>query len=359
LFVRQKTKRCALKACGNLGDCEQANDLLARMADESLSPGIIHWNHALRASAARGRWQEACVWLKEMKISGSSPDEFSFSMALKACSAGLWSGDAWTAENGWGAKKEETPFSPCPPSAGGEGEREQEGETAPPCRGIRAIELLQEMTETGVHLSAQSYTLAMAACLESHRDRRPEIQAGLHEEAGPAAADLRLSEAALSLFERLVGAGETPTASTYALALKACARTGNPRRAHSLFWAMLDGPPPLPPPAAAQPPPASASQREFSDDDGAQQQPQQARPDAQPQPRLEVRPWHLASAIAAYDAAGDWTGAQELWDQALRRGVAPRSPGYDAMVAAALRAGDRAAACKLVDEARGLRLELA
>lgn len=81
-------------------------------------------------------------------------------------------------------------------------------------------QLLQEMKERGVHLSAQSYTLAMAACLESHRDRRPEIQTGLHGEGGPSAADLQLAEVSLSLFERLVGAGETPTASTYALALK-------------------------------------------------------------------------------------------------------------------------------------------
>lgn len=125
---------------------------------------------------------------------------------------------------------------------------------------------------------------------------------------------------------------------------------------------MLDNPPPLPPPATVQlSPPGLAPQLELipASDGGTQHQLQQARPDAQPQSRLEVRPWHLASAIAAYDVAGDWTGAQELWDQALRRGVSPRSPGYDAMVAAAVRAGGGAAARKLVDEARGLRLELA
>ncbi|CAM9677245.1 unnamed protein product [Scytosiphon promiscuus] len=368
VLLNPNTYRCALKACGNLGDYNRANELLARMAEESLKPGTIHWNHALRASAARGRWEEAHARLREMKISDSTPDEFSYSMALKACSAGLWSSDLWTSESGWGAKREE---APCPRSraainsVGGEGERDRErgaaaAAAAAPCRGINAIELLQEMKESGVRLSAQSYTLAMAACLESHRDGSPEIRAGLEDKEGPAATDLRLSEAALSLFERLVGAGETPTASTYALALKACARTGNPRRAHSLFWAMLDGPPPVPPPATTKLPPASASQRKCSIEDGAEQQTQLSHYHVQrSEPRQEVRPWHLASAIAAYDAAGDWTGAQELWDQALRRGVSPRSPGYDAMVAAAMRAGDRAAARRLVDEARGLRLELA
>ena len=72
-----------------------------------------------------------------------------------------------------------------------------------------------------------------------------------------------------------------------------------------------------------------------------------------------MRPWHLASAIAAFDAAGDWAGAKELWGEALRRGVSPRSPGYDAMVAAAVRAGDAAAARRLVKEALGLKLGLA
>lgn len=60
----------------------------------------------------------------------------------------------------------------------------------------------------------------------------------------------------------------------------------------------------------------------------------------------------------AFDAAGDWAGAQQLWDEALRMGVSPRSPGYDAAISAAVRAGDTAAARRLVEEARGLRLSL-
>lgn len=80
------------------------------------------------------------------------------------------------------------------------------------------------MREKGVRLSARSFTLAMAACLESHRDKHAEVEeAGLQNrqrERQPPAADLRLSEAALSLFDQLAVAGETPNASTYALALK-------------------------------------------------------------------------------------------------------------------------------------------
>lgn len=111
------------------------------------------------------------------------------------------------------------------------------------------------------------------------------------------------------------------------------------------------------PPTAAAPDPSTR----CGGGGGADQRSgeQHETPQAQPQPRLEVRPWHLASAIAAFDAAGDWSGAQELWGEALRRGVSPRSPGYDAVVSAALRAGDAAAARRLVEEARGLRLGLA
>lgn len=77
------------------------------------------------------------------------------------------------------------------------------------------------MKDKGVRLSAQSFTLAMAACLEGHRDRpRAEIEDGGRHEGRPPAADLRLSKAALSLFDRLVGAGEAPNGSSYALALK-------------------------------------------------------------------------------------------------------------------------------------------
>lgn len=356
-------------------------------------------------------------------------------------------------------------------------------------------QLLSEMREKDIHLSARSFTLAMAACLESHRDRRVEVdEAGLQDQqrkGQPPAADLRLSEAALSLFDQLVEAGETPSASTYALALKvrhdahgwqfirrrpcsepgesilfpdypslelwgmvrrfappvvlraahifeyfagipclflskhpnnctphpkrtsnlermhssllfltrhsccrqastlsildthqvcaaslsgrqlirvqsqACARTANPRRARTLFWAILDTPPP--PAAAVRTPsssPSSSSRKKTDGDDGARPlaaadsgtEQRQAPP--QPQSRVGVRPWHLASAMAAFDAAGDWAGAQQLWGEALRRGVSPRSPGYAAAVSAAVRAGDTTAARRLVEEARGLKLAL-
>lgn len=76
------------------------------------------------------------------------------------------------------------------------------------------------MKQRGVRLSAHAYTLAMAACLEGHRDRHPELEAGLDKEKGPPSADLRLAEATLLLFDRLVAAGETPTADAYAHALK-------------------------------------------------------------------------------------------------------------------------------------------
>ncbi len=86
---------------------------------------------------------------------------------------------------------------------------------------LAAAQVLREMRERGVRLSAQAFTLAMAACLEGHRDRpRTEIEDGGRQEGRPPAADLRLSRAALSLFDRLVAAGEAPNGSSYALALK-------------------------------------------------------------------------------------------------------------------------------------------
>lgn len=75
--------------------------------------------------------------------------------------------------------------------------------------------MLQEMENKGIHVCGQSFTLAMAACLEGHRDSYTGT--GLK---GPPKADLQLSQAALSLFDRMVAEGETPTASSYALALK-------------------------------------------------------------------------------------------------------------------------------------------
>lgn len=71
------------------------------------------------------------------------------------------------------------------------------------------------MESRGVQVCGRSFILAMAACLEGHRDR--DVEADLD---GPPEADLRLAEAALSLFDQVVEAGHRPTGSTYALALK-------------------------------------------------------------------------------------------------------------------------------------------
>lgn len=117
---------------------------------------------------------------------------------------------------------------------------------------------------------------------------------------------------------------------------QACARTANTRRASSLFFDLVD--------ASVQ-----ASWRTTSGS---------AQAVVREGPPLKVRPWHLASAVAAYDAAGDWGGAKQLWGEALRMGVSPRSPGYNAVITAAERAGDATAARALAEEARGLRLEL-
>lgn len=63
--------RCALKACGNLGDYSRANELLLQMVEEKLTPDIVHWNHALRASAASARWEQARSLLREMQVQQS------------------------------------------------------------------------------------------------------------------------------------------------------------------------------------------------------------------------------------------------------------------------------------------------
>lgn len=77
------------------------------------------------------------------------------------------------------------------------------------------LQLLQEMPKKGIRVCGRSFTFAMAACLESHRDTQTAAM-----RKSPPDTDLRLSEAALFLFDQLEEAGETPSASTYALALK-------------------------------------------------------------------------------------------------------------------------------------------
>lgn len=71
------------------------------------------------------------------------------------------------------------------------------------------------MGARGVHVGERFLSLAMAACLEAHRDCR----VGGSQDSPPE-RDLWLSRRALSLFDRIPGTGVTPTSATYALAMK-------------------------------------------------------------------------------------------------------------------------------------------
>lgn len=71
------------------------------------------------------------------------------------------------------------------------------------------------MDAQGVQVGERFLSLAMAACLEAHRDCRVGDGQG-----GPPERDLWLSKRALSLFDRILGTGVTPTSATHALALK-------------------------------------------------------------------------------------------------------------------------------------------
>lgn len=76
-------------------------------------------------------------------------------------------------------------------------------------------QLLGEMDASGIRVCEQCLSLAMAACLEGHRDVR-----FLGHFPSPPARERWLSEAALSLFDRLLRTGATPSTTSYALALK-------------------------------------------------------------------------------------------------------------------------------------------
>lgn len=67
-------------------------------------------------------------------------------MALKACSAGLWSGDRWSEDTGWGAKEDWNASLRSAQDATAEGQQEGRGDhqgrkVSQTCRGKHAIEV--------------------------------------------------------------------------------------------------------------------------------------------------------------------------------------------------------------------------
>lgn len=71
------------------------------------------------------------------------------------------------------------------------------------------------MDAQGVPVCERSLILAMAACLESHRDSHEG-----DDVSGPRENGRRLAQEALALFDRLVASGTSLSATAYALALK-------------------------------------------------------------------------------------------------------------------------------------------
>lgn len=75
------------------------------------------------------------------QASGIAPDKFSYSMALTACSAGLWSGDLWSSEDGWGPEEENTSAGSRRSSEETPQNEEEQGGNLAACRGMHAIEV--------------------------------------------------------------------------------------------------------------------------------------------------------------------------------------------------------------------------
>lgn len=82
------------------------------------------------------------------------PDDFSYLMAIKACTAGLWSGSSWDKVDGWGNQDRDTSATPQPlPNF--ESKVEHHGEDTPRCRGEFALE---------VGLFQANYVLRVTIC---------------------------------------------------------------------------------------------------------------------------------------------------------------------------------------------------
>lgn len=74
------------------------------------------------------------------QAAGVTPDEFSYMMALKACSAGLWSGNSWDEIDGCGTQDRDTSAVAQPLDILGY-MGESPGANIPPCRGRHALEV--------------------------------------------------------------------------------------------------------------------------------------------------------------------------------------------------------------------------
>lgn len=71
------------------------------MVEENLAPDIVHWNHALRASAAGARWREARARLQEMQVRYEEVEFRCYKhtavclFELLGCKTGALKGERW------------------------------------------------------------------------------------------------------------------------------------------------------------------------------------------------------------------------------------------------------------------------
>lgn len=150
---------------------EDALAILREMPAAGLEPNVFHFNAAVSACAAFGRWREAVGLLGEMeRLAGVSPDVVTFSAAITACGNGL--------------------------------------------KFEHAVALLRKMPEKGLRPNNFAYNAAISAC----------AKCGRYESA----------TALLSEMWGMKGLGVSPDAFSYSSAITACRNGNNMERASEL-----------------------------------------------------------------------------------------------------------------------------
>ena len=215
-------------------------------ATEVAKPNAIHYNVAVGACAAAGRWEEAVQLLRELADvadgapprrahagAGASPEARAFTMGIEACGK---AGQPAAALELLGVMRRVTPPDVVAYNAAIKAMVDSE----------QAKGLLREMKEHGVPFNRATYTNlihVLGAARQTGQalavlDRMPTPDAVAYNAAISACAATGAWEEAIGLLGRMEGAGVAPTVVSYASALGACANGSRPLRGAALFRLM-------------------------------------------------------------------------------------------------------------------------
>eukprot|EP00993_Chasmostoma_nieuportense_P007638 NODE_906_length_1773_cov_42.927096_g850_i0.p1 GENE.NODE_906_length_1773_cov_42.927096_g850_i0~~NODE_906_length_1773_cov_42.927096_g850_i0.p1 ORF type:complete len:520 (+),score=106.24 NODE_906_length_1773_cov_42.927096_g850_i0:54-1613(+) len=233
----------AIKACGTLGDCQQALNILREMQQKGPTPDVFIWSAVIGVCSKVGELNLASKLLEGMKAEGVEPNVVTYQSLISTC-AKVGGQLSWALEllkemQEKGISADFRTYSALISSC------EKTGQLH------KALELFQAMRKEGIKPDTITYSALISTCEKArHLPKALELfeemqKEGIKPDTVTYSALISTCEKAhhlpkaLELFEEMRKEGIKPNTVTYNALISTCEKTRHLPKALDLFEEML------------------------------------------------------------------------------------------------------------------------